>query len=302
MIQFGAINTIKFYQVNSSFDEFVDWDNVFPNVDNQSSLNMRYNGVLPHGYMHKIKNDEIDFQLQSDLGTFTIELVDCNDNVLGSSITTTDITPAVWSSGNGYLDFIYNIAILPFISSGNVKIRAYDTDTYYLSEEFEIVTSVKGFTEITYGHNRNEYGMLFVGDDYDFVYKIYVDAKWTMNLATSTEKEVSNKSNGQPRVLRSYTQRAFVLNASYIPSWIAERMQFIFGLRNIKINGVSFSAPEGVELEQLSEDYNAYKASINIVQSDWDYTNNKSAEYEIVVIDNDESVLIDNLDSAITGK
>lgn len=305
-MRFSIWNPLRFVTTLENYIPVVDWEDVFPNGDNQLNSATRHRGAYAAKSNLVFKRDSIRGQFQSstlfadpnsDISFTAISLDGDALNILYNII---NITPSSWAAGGSYERYIYEYEIILISSHKSfLQLRIFDGSNYCISEPFKVLDYLKDFVELEYTNSRNDYGMLFLGDDdIQYSYKIYVEAVSFPN--PSTKKSVYN-NDGNEITTRANPVRGLNLIITYIPGFLLEKLDFIFNCDSITINSVSVNAEDGFDKSQLDGVYNGFSGKITLTQNKWDYRDNNTIIPQVLLIDSDNEVLGDEDDEVISN-
>jgi len=215
-------------------------------------------------YLQKWINyvDTLKFQVQildGYWGLFEYKLLDSNFNVVetyrGGELGTLNGFD-VW----GPLETELILEHDPGVYYIELTVNTTLSDNTYISEPFELVSSLPESLLIEYSHNRNEYDMAF-----------YPDGELTSKLTFQIRVEGGVMSDGflpgsKDSFFVDQDRRVVMLDStpynvykftfgpvSGIPNWMANKINRILSLQEVSINSLQYVKNDGAKLESIRE-------------------------------------------------
>lgn len=227
----------------------LDYDYSIKHLDVALQRNQIYNFQAKNYYYQKFQNsDTLAFQIVSNFGPCSIELVDCK-NAIKATGTLTNIS-------NTYYQ-------IPFVAyKCNIDISAIDEGYYYvqvkfgtglslttlISEPILIAETFDNTVLFEYSHTTNYGGAIFQnGEKFQFRFEaVFQDFQPQSNDTYFEDQSVDLV------ILSSFKFRTWKLiigNAGGIADWIADKVLDILGCDMVLIDGKQFCKNQGSKLE-----------------------------------------------------
>lgn len=183
-----------------------------------------------------------------------------------------------------------------------LEISDADGSIFFYSEPINLLTTSEDTVRIEYTHDQNEFDSIFVSLDnpsylMPFMLRIEGGMK-SEGLLPGGKYTMFQDQDYQSIVLQSqpYNVEKFVFGPPYgMPNHLADKINRIFGLSNVKINGIGYSRNEGAKLERNGEPgYPLAGWSLDLVKSLNPYSESFEVAPVIPFLCNNEDILCSN--------
>lgn len=193
--------------------------------------------------------DTIYFQAVSDFGAVQARLINCSGDILVTGVTTA-ITNTFYTTPNIAYGCTINLTgvttgyyyVQAVVGVGSLEIRL-------ISEPIYIDTDIENTILFEYTHNKNAYGAIFQNKE-TFHFRcpaILTDFQPGVNEIVF-EDQPANVVRLSSTPFRSY--KLIIGDAYGVPDWVADKINRIFGMDKIWLDGQQFVRADGAKLER----------------------------------------------------
>lgn len=242
------INPIKLVVENLSYNYNIK------HLDDALLANQIYNYQTQKDYFQKFQSsDTIYFQIASNFGSFSYDIIDCN-NVIKQSGSSSVITNTYYA--------------LPFVCyETSIDISALDEGKYYIrvkvgfgssittliSEPFEVAEEHINTSLFTYKHSTNIGGAIFQNNE-TFYFRCEAVLQDFQPQSIDTVFEDQNADLITLSSFQFRTWKMLIGAAQGVPDWVIDKLSKIFGLDTVLIDGKQFIKQQGSKFEVSGSD------------------------------------------------
>ena len=191
--------------------------------------------------------------------TIHVQLIDSDETIYQSWVM--PIMPGAPKYGDNYVYHWYGT--IPTVDEGVyfIRLKIFDQTgiIYLVSEPIMVESSISDFVKIEYTNDLNEFDIICAGQSwtvFPFLLRIEGGVK-SDGLQPGGKYTMFQDLDYQPVMLQSqpYNVYRFTFGpGAGIPGWLADRINRIFSLSSVQIDGVSYMRNEGAKIERVGED------------------------------------------------
>jgi len=292
MIYIPDMNPIHFVKRQN-----YDYVDTFPLIDNFAS-NHSFKGVYAKQYYQVWAKDKaLEFQLEF-ASTDTVVVYPILNDVFGSAITPTDITPTGWLSGNKRYLYSYTPAAV-----GDVwfMINCTTTGSKFDSEKIKIKESLDSCVRIDYFcSNGNLYNMIFwdtAGTTQVYSGLIYLEGKIKTPIEADTYSTYTDDGTMGASLtkLSAQIRNGYILELYELPEYMVKKIKIIFACNIIQINNTQFQNESPPEPDAKGENSNIYDVKVEVFESNYEgFETDDRSEFQYLVDENGIFIIDEN--------
>ena len=260
IIKISALNPIQFHQYGVGDFAY----NLVPSIEFQKGYNQVY-----------FAGDRPGIQLLSDMNVdLQIQVVDINDTLIDTWHF--DLLQTTYGAYNVYQcnDILPSTPGIYFIK---IVVSHNDELVTFYNEPINLVASADNVLSIEYTHDQNEFDVLFLeANVFNFFLRIEGGIR-SEGLAPGGKFTMFQDLDYKSVMLQSqpFNVEKFIFGpGDGVPNWMADKLNRIFGLSTVMINGVQYSRNEGAKMERIGDTgYPLAGWSLDLIKTENPYGN-----------------------------
>ena len=260
IIKISALNPIQFHQYGVGDFAY----NLVPSIEFQKGYNQVY-----------FAGDRPGIQLLSDMNVdLQIQVVDINDTLIDTWHF--DLLQTTYGAYNVYQcnDILPSTPGIYFIK---IVVSHNDELVTFYNEPINLVASADNVLSIEYTHDQNEFDVLFLeANVFNFFLRIEGGIR-SEGLAPGGKFTMFQDLVYKSVMLQSqpFNVEKFIFGpGDGVPNWMADKLNRIFGLSTVMINGVQYSRNEGAKMERIGDTgYPLAGWSLDLIKTENPYGN-----------------------------
>ncbi|MBD3198016.1 MAG: hypothetical protein GF317_23400 [Candidatus Lokiarchaeota archaeon] len=276
-----GINPIRFTQV-----ETIDYEDIFPNIDNRLFVDNDWIDVDNMRYRDKYLKEEYRIQLYANFGSIYV----IGDYFSGKIYDTNGVQVLDFTSTHDAL--LVDGVPIDLFHAFDINFSGLDSGCYYGVIEiysgdgstveatfrtniFEVKDSLADYLRIEAFHSENDFGWIFTDDSVtpvESTSKFYLKGSM-MDYQPGQVKSTYKDDLAELFVLDSRPERIWSCKFFAVPDYVLDRLNLIFSCNSIKINDIEYLNEDGLNVERLGTG-NLFDVTIQLSQKNWDYYQN----------------------------